>query len=64
MSAYRPNSYGKFGRVPDAPEPIERDCENCKHYQIAGITGRDHVPYYGCELWDCEFEEKEAENDD
>ena len=34
----------------------DRDCENCKNYVIQGMTSKDHVPYYGCSKWDCEFE--------
>ena len=37
----------------------DRDCENCKNYVMQGMIPKDHVPYYGCSKWDCEFEPKE-----
>lgn len=41
----------------------DRDCENCKHYKLAGITF-DHKEYYACENWNCDFAPKEQENED
>lgn len=36
----------------------DRDCENCKHYKLAGFTyGNEEC--YACESWNCEFEPKE-----
>jgi hypothetical protein len=54
-------SSGKFGRLPDPPEPQERDCENCRHYvkQNEGNTEALFGELYGCEKWSCEFEPKE-----
>lgn len=39
----------------------DRDCENCKHYKLAGITYGDEE-FYACEKWCCEFEPKENDN--
>lgn len=35
-----------------------RDCENCEHYIIRGRC-LDGVAVRGCELWDCDKEEKD-----
>ena len=45
----------------------ERDCEHCKHYIIKGEAINPINPelkLYGCELWECEFEEAEDERTD
>ena len=36
----------------------DRDCENCKHYKLAGFTYRNEE-YYACEKWSCDFESRE-----
>lgn len=40
-----------------------RNCVICKHYVLQNVKinlpGCPDTKYYGCEKWDCEFEEKE-----
>ena len=40
----------------------DRDCENCKHYKLAGFTNGNEE-CYACESWNCEFEPKEIVNE-
>ena len=40
-------------------EQAKRNCETCKNYKKDEKTG-----VKACSKWDCEYEEKEVENDD
>lgn len=40
-------------------ENMERNCKTCKNYKKYEETG-----VKSCSKWDCEYEEKEVENDD
>lgn len=38
---------------------MERDCQNCKHRIMKVEIGKGTPPehFWGCELWECEFEQ-------
>lgn len=60
MSAIRPFSWGRYGRVPDAPEPEERDCEKCKRNKL---VKHGDTWYQSCKVWECEFEPIEEDKE-
>ena len=39
---------------------MERNCKGCKHYVLQNmkinLSGYADTKYFGCELWDCEYE--------
>ena len=50
-----------------------RDCENCEHYVLrdvkfnyssGGTRDAEDTKIYGCELWECDKDEKEYDDFD
>lgn len=52
---YRTEQAGLYKHDDDEPE--EPDCERCIHMKPLHYRGVELI--YGCENWECEFEEKE-----
>jgi len=46
--------------VDNAKKQARRNCEKCKH-RIPTVDIVKCKPVYGCELWECKFEQKEVE---
>jgi hypothetical protein len=40
---------------------VDRNCKNCKHYKLGSLL--PNLEVYGCELWECEYEDKEKKDD-